>query len=46
MNIVDYINRSEVLSSLPFLTVYKTIATLIEDGYIMQPTDVVNKEVH
>lgn len=40
MNITEYIKSNEKLKNLDFLTVYETILTLIQDGYIMVAEDV------
>lgn len=40
MNIEKYIKNHEKLKKLDFLTVYKTILTLMQDGYLMVAEDV------
>lgn len=35
MNVTELIKTHPVLSSFDFLTVYKTIQTLIDEGYIL-----------
>lgn len=39
MNITEYINNHEVLSQFPFMIVYCVIATLVQEGYILQNVD-------
>ena len=40
MNIEKYIKSHEKLKDLDFLTVYETILTLMQDGYLMVAEDV------
>lgn len=40
MNITKYIQNHKKLKNLDFETVYETIITLIEDGFILVDTDV------
>ena len=39
MNILEYIKGNELLASMDLLTVYTTIAVLIDDGYILLNPD-------
>ncbi len=34
LSILDYVNSKEEMRLMPFMTVYRTILMLIEDGYI------------
>ena len=40
MNVSELIKTHPVLKNLDFLTVYKTIQTLIDDGYLLLASDV------
>jgi hypothetical protein len=38
LSILDYVNSKEEMRMMPFMTVYRTILMLIEDGYVPRGT--------